>query len=187
MHCRLVETPGEWGQGLFNISDVRLCHATEYGKRRKRPLSVENGHMATGAVLRWGREALAPSPSSLNNMPHPNILTCRDVGRGIAKWHFFVRWWWICCTISCRIVVSSSVGSAVGLQHVRSRCPCSGVRHERTRERADATTYFLLRATLSTTHDVPCSFRHDGILCVRRSIASVAPTTPTRFSQIKFR
>jgi len=25
-------------------------------------------------------------------------------------WQIFVRWWWICCTTSCRIVVNSSVG-----------------------------------------------------------------------------
>jgi len=39
-------------------------------------------------------------------MPQPYISTCQDVG----MWQIFVRWWWICCTISCRIVVSSSVG-----------------------------------------------------------------------------
>jgi len=33
--------------------------------------------------------------------------------------------WQLCCTTSCRIVVSLSVGGVV--QHVRSRCPCSGV------------------------------------------------------------
>jgi len=38
------------------------------------------------------------------------------LGSGIALWQ-------ICCTTSCRIVVSSSVGGIV--QHVRSRCPCS--------------------------------------------------------------
>ena len=42
------------------------------------------------------------------------------LGSGIAMWQ-------ICCTTSCRIVVSSSVGGVV--QHVRSRCPCSGVWH----------------------------------------------------------
>jgi len=35
--------------------------------------------------------------------------------------------WQICCTTSCRIVVSLSVGGVE--QHVRSRCPCSGVWH----------------------------------------------------------
>ena len=44
------------------------------------------------------------------NLPHPNILTCRDVG----LWHSM---WQICCTTSCRIVVSLSVGGVV--QHVR--------------------------------------------------------------------
>jgi len=34
-----------------------------------------------------------------------------------------IAMWQICCTTSCRIVVSLSVGSVV--QHVRSRCPCS--------------------------------------------------------------
>ena len=52
-------------------------------------------------------------------MSEPNISTCQDAG----MWQIFVRWWWICCTASCRIVVSSSVGGVV--QHVRSRCPCS--------------------------------------------------------------
>ena len=51
----------------------------------------------------------------------PKISTCQDVW----MWQIFVRWWWICCTASCRIVVSSSVGGVV--QHVRSRCPCNGV------------------------------------------------------------
>ena len=41
-------------------------------------------------------------------------------GSGIAMWQ-------ICCTTSCRIVMSLSVGGVV--QHVRSRCPCSGVWH----------------------------------------------------------
>jgi len=39
------------------------------------------------------------------------------LGSGIAMWQ-------ICCTTSCRIVVSLSVGGVV--QHVCSRCPCSG-------------------------------------------------------------
>jgi len=43
------------------------------------------------------------------------------LGSGIAMWQ-------ICCTTSCRIVVSSSVGDGV-VQYVRSRCPCSGVWH----------------------------------------------------------
>ena len=38
-----------------------------------------------------------------------------------------IAMWQICCTTSCKIVVSSSVGGVV--QHVRSRCPCSGVWH----------------------------------------------------------
>ena len=42
------------------------------------------------------------------------------LGFGIAMWR-------ICCTTSCRIVVSLSVGGVV--QHVCSRCPCSGVWH----------------------------------------------------------
>ena len=54
------------------------------------------------------------TPPTDKNLPHPNILTCRDVmlGSGIAMWQ-------ICCrTVT---VVSLSVGG------VRSRCPCSGV------------------------------------------------------------
>ena len=39
------------------------------------------------------------TPPTDKNSPHPNILTCRDVGLGIAMWQ-----------ICCRIVVSSSVG-----------------------------------------------------------------------------
>ena len=57
-------------------------------------------------------------------MPEPNISTCQDVG----MWQIFVRWWRICCTTSRRIVVSSSAGG-VRSRGVRSRCPCSGVRH----------------------------------------------------------
>ena len=45
-----------------------------------------------------------------------HIPTCRDVG--LAMWQ-------ICCTTSCRIVLSLSVGGVV--QYVRSRCPCCGV------------------------------------------------------------
>jgi len=53
------------------------------------------------------------SPTTDRHLPHPNIiLTCRDVA--LAMWQ-----------ICCRIVVSSSVGGVV--QHVRSRCLCSGV------------------------------------------------------------
>jgi len=55
---------------------------------------------------------LTNSPPTDKNLPHPNILTCRDVAM-----------WQICCTRSCRIVVSLSVGGVV--QHVRCRCPCS--------------------------------------------------------------
>jgi len=40
------------------------------------------------------------------------------LGSGIAMWQS-------CCTTSCRIVLSSSVGNVV--QHVRNRCPCSWV------------------------------------------------------------
>ena len=54
-------------------------------------------------------------------MPEPNISTCQDVG----TWQIFVHLWWVCCTTSCRLVVSLSVGGVV--QHVHSRCPCSGV------------------------------------------------------------
>ena len=56
-------------------------------------------------------------------MPEPKISTCQDVG----MWQIFVRWWWICRTTSRRIVASSSVDGVV--QHVRSRCSCSGVWH----------------------------------------------------------
>ena len=42
------------------------------------------------------------------------------MGSGTAMWQ-------ICCTTNCRIIVSSSVGGVV--QHVRSRCPFSGVWH----------------------------------------------------------
>ena len=42
------------------------------------------------------------------------------LGSGVAMWQ-------ICCTTSCRIVVSLSVGGVV--QHIRNRCPCSGVWH----------------------------------------------------------
>ena len=63
-------------------------------------------------------------------MPEPNISTCQDVG----MWQIFVRRCWICCTTSRRILVSSSVGGVrcqlvVFVTGVRSRCPCSGVRH----------------------------------------------------------
>jgi len=65
--------------------------------------------------------------NSTTNLPHRSaraqLSTCPDVG----MWQIFVRLWWLCCTTSCRIVVSSSVGGVV--QHVRSRCPCSGVWH----------------------------------------------------------
>jgi len=49
------------------------------------------------------------------------------LGSGIAMWQ-------ICCTTSCRIVVSLSVGGVV--QHIRSRCPCSGVWHLQYSEHA---------------------------------------------------
>jgi len=54
------------------------------------------------------------SPPTDKNLVHPNL------GSGIAMWQ-------ICCTTSCRIVVSLSIGGVV--QHVRSRCLCSGVWH----------------------------------------------------------
>jgi len=48
-----------------------------------------------------------------------------------TSWHVEMlgSMWWICCTTSCRIVVTVSVGGVV--QHVRSRCPWSGVWHLR--------------------------------------------------------
>jgi len=49
------------------------------------------------------------------------------VGCGIAMWQ-------ICCTASCRIVVSSSVAGVV--QHVRNRCPCSEVWHFATSDKS---------------------------------------------------
>jgi len=61
------------------------------------------------------------TPTTDKTLPRPNILTCRDVG----FWHCV---WQICCTTSCRIIVENlSVGGVV--QHVRSRCPRSGVWH----------------------------------------------------------
>jgi len=70
------------------------------------------------------------SPPKDKNVPHPNIFTCRGSGIAMSQ---------ICCTTSCRIVVSLSVGGVV--QHVRSRCPCSGVWHLRHahRKKADLT------------------------------------------------
>jgi len=59
-----------------------------------------------------GSEHRLRTPPTDKNLPHPNILTCRDVG----LWHCEDVW-----QICCRIVVSSSVGG------VRCRCPCSGV------------------------------------------------------------
>ena len=59
------------------------------------------------------------SPPTDRNVPRSNILTSM-LGSGIAMWQ-------ICSTTSCRIVVSLSVGGVV--QHVRTRCPCSGVWH----------------------------------------------------------
>ena len=44
------------------------------------------------------------------------------LGSGIAMWQNL-----ICCTTTCRIVVSLYVSGVV--QHARSRCPCSGVWH----------------------------------------------------------
>jgi len=44
--------------------------------------------------------------NSTTNLPHRNarahcnIPTCQDSG----MWQIFVRWWWLCCTTSCRIV-----------------------------------------------------------------------------------
>ena len=62
------------------------------------------------------------SPPTDKNLPHPNILTCRDVG----LWHCdeanFCPLMVNLLYKSCRIVVNLSVGGVV--QHVRSRCPC---------------------------------------------------------------
>ena len=44
------------------------------------------------------------------------------LGSGIAMWQ-------ICCTRSCRIAVSLSVGGVVQYVTCHSRCPCGGVRH----------------------------------------------------------
>jgi len=60
-------------------------------------------------------------PPTDKNLPHPNILTCRDVG----LWHC------MCCKFLVQQVVELlwclSVCGVV--QHVRSRCPCNGVWH----------------------------------------------------------
>jgi len=57
-------------------------------------------------------------------MPEPNISTCQDVG----MWQILsVGSEFVVQQLTCRIVLSSSVGGVV--QHVRSRCPCSGVWH----------------------------------------------------------
>ena len=102
---------------------------------QQRPTAV--GHpksMGPGCLLSWVLVRNSTTRTPLQRflqqichiaMPEPNISTCQDVG----MWQIFVRWWSICCTTSCRIVVSSSVGGVV--QHVRSRCPCSGVWHLR--------------------------------------------------------
>ena len=54
------------------------------------------------------------SPPTNKNLPHPNILTCREMlGSGIAMWQ-----------ICCGIVVSFFVVSLGGVVHVRRQCPC---------------------------------------------------------------
>jgi len=62
------------------------------------------------------------------------------LGSDIAMWH-------ICCTTSCRIVVSLSVGGAV--QHVRSRCPCSGVWHLTNSDNIASVFHRLILASLT--------------------------------------
>jgi len=78
--------------------------------------NTTNGRVAT--ILQLVKRQIHPQWTKICHIPtswHVAML-----GSGTAMW-------WICCTTSCRIVVSSSVGGVV--QHARSRCPCSGVWH----------------------------------------------------------
>ena len=72
--------------------------------------NTTNGHQRTSSQQFYNLLYNKFTNNADKNLPHPNILTCRDVG----LWH---------CDVAncCRIVVSSSVGG------VRSRSPCSGV------------------------------------------------------------
>ena len=83
-------------------------------------------------------------------MPEPNISTCQDFG----MWQISVCWWWICCTTSCRIVASFSVSV---VQHVCSRCPCSGVwRLLNIQCNRAAAWNSLLTLTMMLTFQIPC-------------------------------
>ena len=80
------------------------------------------------------------------NLPHRNARAQHlDMSRHFGMWQISVRWWRICCTTSCRIVVSLSVGGVV--QHVRSRCPCSGVWHLISRA-GPAAEFFKIQLTV---------------------------------------
>ena len=71
-----------------------------YGHRLRTPCSYEH-HQRT--------------PPTDKNLPHPNILICRDVGsQALRCGKFVVELLW-----ACPLVVS--------VAGVRSRCPCSGV------------------------------------------------------------
>jgi len=75
------------------------------------------------------------------------------LGFGIAMWQIFDRWWQICCTTSCRIAVSSSVG-------VRSRCPCSGVLHY---------LLTLTDITVKTNHVDSCQINWNNVMKTGRN------------------
>jgi len=109
LNCRLITGIWYWSCPLY-FGLINPTQAFAPRPARSKCQTPMHGHRLRTCCT-------TNSPPTDKNLPHHNarayISTCQDVG----MWQIFVRWWQICCTTSCRIVVSLSVGGVV--QHVR--------------------------------------------------------------------
>jgi len=101
---------------VYVHTERRLCQTPLHGHRLRTCCTTPPTDKLTTMLYNKFATSQCQRPTSQH-------VKNQDVGMR----QIFVRWWLICCTTSCSIVVSSSVGGVV--QHVRSRCPCSGVWH----------------------------------------------------------
>ena len=123
--CGRPTVRGTWIQLTLHLSLDAVASVRQLLVSAKHNSSI-HGHRLYGHVVQHHQRTssqqfynLLYNKFTTNGQKFATSLHVKILGSGSAMWQ-------ICCT-SCRTVVSSSVGGVV--QHVRIRCPCSGVLH----------------------------------------------------------